>query len=59
MKSNKFSFVIIGCKALDQIIVTCHSDLTLFIINIVNIIKFLFEQDDYRLKIQATETVCR
>jgi hypothetical protein len=59
MAKHNINFVIIGCKILDAIILACGNDLTLYIINIVSIVKLLFEQEDYRLKIQATETLKR
>ncbi len=52
------SKVIVGCKALDSIISTCHDDLSFFIINVENIIHLLMQYSDVRLLIQATETVC-
>ncbi|KAL0481533.1 hypothetical protein AKO1_012316 [Acrasis kona] len=60
MKRN-YNFVIIGCKTLDQIFNTCIESLSLFIINFVNVIKTLLDdtQQDYRLKIMATEMLTR
>jgi len=52
---KKYSKVLVGCRALESIIVTCHDDLSYFIINIESIVHLLIEHSDVRLKIQATE----
>lgn len=60
LAKRKYNFVIIGAKAMDGLVTSCHNDLTLFISNVTNIVKLLLDHPDCspQLKIKAIETVC-
>lgn len=57
LQKKKLNYVLIGTQALDAMVERCNSELSIFIVSVVNVVKILLEQDNVTLRIKAIETV--
>lgn len=55
--AKKYSSVMMSMKVLDAVITSCNSELSIFIVHVVNVVKVLLEHENVELKIKSIETV--
>lgn len=61
LEAKRYGHVVVGCKILESLIITVHTEISLYRLNIENVLKVIIHKDQHNVvsKIAAIETLTK